>query len=106
MHDCLRVFGEKLHVHVHALVRHTSRFVVPEIRFNFTRCAPPLSAVSPAQASEKLPDIGRTFEYLLNTGNLLSKSGLDLSQATGFTVSDSMTGYEVLGCEWCVSRGV
>ncbi|GFR47172.1 hypothetical protein Agub_g8865 [Astrephomene gubernaculifera] len=34
----------------------------------------------------KLPDVGARFEYLLNTGNLVSKSGLDLSQATGFTV--------------------
>ena len=33
-----------------------------------------------------MPDVGRKFEYLLNTGNLVSKSGLDLSQATGFTV--------------------
>ncbi len=31
-------------------------------------------------------DAGRKFEYLLNTGNLVSKSGLDLSQASGFTV--------------------
>ena len=30
--------------------------------------------------------IGCRFEYLLNTGNLVSKSGLDLTQATGFTV--------------------
>lgn len=29
---------------------------------------------------------GQKFEYLLNTGNLISRSGLDLSQATGFTV--------------------
>lgn len=29
---------------------------------------------------------GQKIEYLLNTGNLISKSGLDLSQATGFTV--------------------
>ncbi len=35
---------------------------------------------------EKMPDIGKKFEYLLNTGNLVSRSGLDLSQATGFTV--------------------
>ncbi|KXZ56278.1 hypothetical protein GPECTOR_1g243 [Gonium pectorale] len=34
----------------------------------------------------KLPDVGQKFEYLLNTGNLLSKSGLDLSQTSGFTV--------------------
>ena len=33
-----------------------------------------------------MPDVGRKFEYLLNTGNLMSKSGLDLSQSTGFTV--------------------
>ena len=29
---------------------------------------------------------GQKFEYLLNTGNMISRSGLDLSQATGFTV--------------------
>lgn len=29
---------------------------------------------------------GQKFEYLLNTGNLVSRSGLDLSQSTGFTV--------------------
>jgi DNA-directed RNA polymerase I subunit RPA2 len=33
-----------------------------------------------------MPDIGRKVEYLLNTGNLVSKSGLDLSQVSGFTV--------------------
>lgn len=36
--------------------------------------------------ADKLPDIGRKVEYLLNTGNLVSRSGLDLSQAAGFTV--------------------
>lgn len=36
--------------------------------------------------SDKLPDLGRKMEYMLNTGNLVSKSGLDISQATGFTV--------------------
>lgn len=38
------------------------------------------------KCAEKMVDVGQKFEYLLNTGNLLSKSGLDLSQATGFTV--------------------
>lgn len=33
-----------------------------------------------------MPDVGRKVEYLLNTGNLVSKSGLDLSQVSGFTV--------------------
>lgn len=32
------------------------------------------------------PGQGQKFEYLLNTGNLVSRGGLDLSQATGFTV--------------------
>eukprot|EP00798_Chlamydomonas_sp_ICE-L_P010691 gene10691-12383_t len=36
--------------------------------------------------ADRMPDVGRKFEYLLNTGNLVSKSGLDLSQTTGFTV--------------------
>lgn len=35
---------------------------------------------------DRWPDVGQKFEYLLNTGNLISRSGLDLSQATGFTV--------------------
>jgi DNA-directed RNA polymerase I subunit RPA2 len=35
---------------------------------------------------ERWPDVGQKFEYLLNTGNMISRSGLDLSQATGFTV--------------------
>lgn len=34
----------------------------------------------------RMPDVGRKIEYLLNTGNLASKSGLDLSQVAGFTV--------------------
>ena len=38
------------------------------------------------KAADKWPDVGQKFEYLLNTGNLVSRSGLDLSQATGFTV--------------------
>jgi len=33
-----------------------------------------------------LPDVGKKMEYMLNTGNLVSKTGLDISQATGFTV--------------------
>jgi len=35
---------------------------------------------------DRWPDIGQKFEYLLNTGNMISRSGLDLSQSTGFTV--------------------
>ena len=38
------------------------------------------------KSSERMPDFGKKMEYLLNTGNLVSKSGLDLSQSTGFTV--------------------
>lgn len=38
------------------------------------------------KAADRLQDIGRKFEYLLNTGNITSRSGLDLTQTTGFTV--------------------
>ena len=37
-------------------------------------------------AAERVGEVGKKFEYLLNTGNLASRSGLDLSQAAGFTV--------------------
>lgn len=36
--------------------------------------------------AERMPDVGKKMEYMLNTGNLVSSSGLDLSQSTGFTV--------------------
>ena len=38
------------------------------------------------KVADKMPDVGKKMEYMLNTGNLVSKGGLDLSQATGFTV--------------------
>ncbi len=38
------------------------------------------------KVAERMPDVGRKMEYMLNTGNLVSKSGLDLSQNSGFTV--------------------
>lgn len=34
----------------------------------------------------KLPDLGKKMEYMLNTGNLVTNTGLDMSQTTGFTV--------------------
>lgn len=36
--------------------------------------------------AERMPDVGKKMEYMLNTGNLVSASGLDLSQTSGFTV--------------------
>jgi DNA-directed RNA polymerase I subunit RPA2 len=35
---------------------------------------------------ERMPTIGKKIEYLINTGNLESKSGLELQQTSGFTV--------------------
>ena len=36
--------------------------------------------------SERMPDVGKKAEYMINTGNLTSDEGLDLPQATGFSV--------------------
>ena len=36
--------------------------------------------------ADKMPDVGRKVEYLLNTGNMTTRYGLDISQNTGFTV--------------------
>ena len=38
------------------------------------------------KVAEKLPDLGQRFIYMINTGNVISRGGLDLSQSTGFTV--------------------
>jgi len=55
-----------------------------------TPTAVPLPLPPPPEAvrrwADKMPDVGKKAEYLLNTGNLVSRSGLDLQQATGFTV--------------------
>ena len=61
--------------------------------YNLTQKVTLMSAVHVMQdeeyiksTSDKLPDVGKKMEYMLNTGNLVSKTGLDISQATGFTV--------------------
>jgi hypothetical protein len=59
----------------------------------------------PAQTCDKLPDVGRKVEYLLNTGNLVSKSGLDLSQASGFTVGAGAPTCSTLCCVVLVVAG-
>ncbi len=38
------------------------------------------------KVADKLPDLGQRFIYMINTGNVISRGGLDLSQSTGFTV--------------------
>jgi DNA-directed RNA polymerase I subunit RPA2 len=59
-----------------------------QIKRDCARCPDAVRLEAPylSSAAEHLPEIGRTFEYFLNTGNLSSRSGLDLSQASGFTV--------------------
>jgi hypothetical protein len=55
-----------------------------------SRCAMPRHLLQDEsymrKLADRMPDIGRKMEYMLNTGNLVSKSGLDLSQSSGFTV--------------------
>lgn len=54
----------------------------------------------------KAPDVGRKVQYLLTTGNLLSPTGLDLMQATGFTiVADKLNFLRYLSHFRCVHRG-
>lgn len=38
------------------------------------------------KVAEKQVDIGRKVAFLINTGNMVSNTGLDLMQASGFTV--------------------
>ena len=55
---------------------------------------------------DRWPDVGQKFEYLLNTGNMVSRSGLDLSQATGFTVvAEKLNFYRYVCCHRGCRRG-
>lgn len=80
-HLLLKFLKEQLEVCLDALAQHVSRDAerTPEI-VNLQ------DELYVKKAIERWPDLGQKFEYLLNTGNLVSRSGLDLSQATGFTV--------------------
>lgn len=46
---------------------------------------------------EKVPpsDVSKKVEYLLNTGNLVSQSGLDLNQVLNIFGVNCFTGYQV-----------
>ena len=55
---------------------------------------------------ERLPDVGRKFEYFLNTGNMVTKTGLDLQQTSGFTiVAEKLNFFRYLSHFRCVHRG-
>ena len=52
-------------------------------------------------------DVGRKIEYLMATGNLVSNTGLDLQQASGFTiVADKLNFYRYLSHFRCIHRCV
>ncbi|CAG9461634.1 unnamed protein product [Pedinophyceae sp. YPF-701] len=56
--------------------------------------------------ADRMPDVGKKVEYLLNTGNLVSRSGLDLQQATGFTiVAEKLNFFRYLSHFRSVHRG-
>jgi len=55
---------------------------------------------------EKQPDIGTKIRYFLVTGNLVSTSGLDLMQVSGFTiVADKLNWYRYMSHFRSVHRG-
>ncbi|KAG0374389.1 MAG: hypothetical protein J3R72DRAFT_226730 [Linnemannia gamsii] len=53
-----------------------------------------------------LQDIGQKLSYFLATGNLVSNTGLDLQQATGYTiVAEKLNFYRFLAHFRCIHRG-
>eukprot|EP01135_Chromosphaera_perkinsii_P009911 Nk52_evm4s1967 gene=Nk52_evmTU4s1967 len=60
-----------------------------------------------AKTLQKNPiDIGRKMEYLMATGNLVSQTGLDLQQVSGYTiVADKLNFYRYLSHFRCIHRG-
>lgn len=55
------------------------------------------------KAMDAMPDLGRKVEYLLNTGNLVSRNTLDLSQTSGFTVVAEKLNFFRCACLACLS---
>jgi DNA-directed RNA polymerase I subunit RPA2 len=51
-------------------------------------------------------DVGHKMSYFLATGNLVSPSGLDLQQTTGYTiVAEKLNFYRYLSHFRCIHRG-
>ena len=51
-------------------------------------------------------DVGQKMSYFLATGNLVSQSGLDLQQTTGYTiVAEKLNFYRYLSHFRCIHRG-
>lgn len=51
-------------------------------------------------------DVGKKMEYLLNTGNLISQSGLDLMQVSGYTILAEKLNYlRYMSHFRCIHRG-
>ncbi|KAF9362760.1 DNA-directed RNA polymerase I subunit rpa2 [Mortierella sp. NVP85] len=58
------------------------------------------------QKTAGLQDIGQKMSYFLATGNLVSNTGLDLQQATGYTiVAEKLNFYRYLAHFRCIHRG-
>ena len=53
-----------------------------------------------------LPPVGQKMEYLLATGNLITRTGIDLMQTSGFTiVADKLNWFRYVSHFRCVHRG-
>ena len=54
----------------------------------------------------RAPDLGRRLEYFMATGNIVSPTGLDLMQTSGFTVvADKLNFFRYISHFRCVHRG-
>jgi DNA-directed RNA polymerase I subunit RPA2 len=56
--------------------------------------------------SDRIPEIGRKLSYFITTGNLVSRSGLDLMQVSGYTiVAEKLNYYRYLSHFRSIHRG-
>nr|CAG8470459.1 11808_t:CDS:10 [Entrophospora candida] len=70
-----------------------------EVKFNDKKYINNLFAKTPC-------DIGRKLSYFLATGNLISRTGLDLMQTSGYTiVAEKLNFYRFISHFQCVHRG-
>ncbi|CAI5516392.1 unnamed protein product [Closterium sp. Naga37s-1] len=107
---------EKLQVHLHKIQAHAAQELVDNPTTTDLRASnwlrrlveggrPGAAGAAPA-GGLSMTFIGKDIEYMLNTGNLASPSGLDMQQRSGFTVvADKLNWHRYLSHFRSVHRG-
>lgn len=107
-HECLLpgyLFASILKESLHDWLMGVRGAVLSDMRRSLTKCKP--SDVNYwRKLTDSVPEVGRKLKYFVTTGNLVSKTGLDLMQVAGFTiVAEKLNYYRYLSHFRSIHRG-